>query len=295
VVRAARLPAPGETVLGDDLLRTPGGKGANQAVAAARLGAAVSFIGAVGADPFGTELSDALHANGVDVSNLMTIANRPSGTALIVVNESGENQIAVAPGANSALSPSNIDAALRDMTAADALLVQLEVPIESVHRACQLGSVRGAHVILNAAPAARLESDLLALVDVLVVNSGEALLLSQQEDVDLAAAVLRTLGPSVVMVTLGADGLRLLDSDGSTRIPAHRVRVVDTTAAGDAFCGALAAALVDGRSRRAAADFANTAAALATTRMGAQASLPSRAEVDAAYRNTPLRSLLSSG
>jgi len=288
VVRAPRLPGPGQTVLGTDLLRTPGGKGANQAVAAARLGADVCFVGAVGSDPFGTELVDALRADGIDLSKVVTIADRASGTALIVVDEQGENQIAVAPGANAALSTAHVSAALRDLRAADVVLLQFEIPLATVHHACRLASERGARVILNAAPATQIENELLALIDVLIVNAGEAAILSQQSDVERAAATLSQRGPPVVIVTRGADGLLLTEGSATTHVPAQRVDVVDTTAAGDAFCGAFAAALAEGQTPHTAAIFASVAAALATTRLGAQASLPTRKEV-AAFQRTEAR------
>jgi ribokinase len=281
VVRAPHLPRPGQTVLGSDLLRTPGGKGANQAVAAARLGAAVRFVGAVGADPFGTELADGLRAAGVDVSHLVTLPERASGTALIVVDDAGENQITVAPGANAALTTSHVAVGLAMLESSDVVLLQLEIPLECVRHAAQLAHDRGARVCLNAAPAAPLSDDVLGLVDVLIVNTTEAATLSGLTDPAAAASALLRHGPRTVIVTLGADGVLVCDADSAGQIAAQRVDVVDTTAAGDAFCGALAAALTEGKSSLEAARFANVAAALATARIGAQASLPTRAEVEA--------------
>lgn len=281
VVRAPRLPAAGETVLGGDLLRVPGGKGANQAVAAARAGAAVRIVAAVGADSFGRELLAALRADGVDVSAVTTLADRPSGAALIVVDATGQNQIAVAPGANAALVAACVEPALADLRPNDVVALQLEVPPETVRHACLLARRAGARTLLNAAPAIPLPADLLALVDLLVVNEGEAALLAGCPGPEQAAARLRQLGPGCVVVTLGQQGVLLADERGKTRVAAHRVRVVDTTAAGDAFCGALAAALAAGADLREAAEFANAAGALAATRPGAQSSLPRRRDIEA--------------
>jgi len=269
VVRTPRLPAAGETVLGGDLLRVPGGKGANQAVAAARAGAPVRFVGALGGDAFGDELLAALLADGVDVTQV-TRVGRPTGTALIVVDEAGENLSAVAPGANFALQAAAVDAGLADLTAADVVLTQLEVPLACVAAA----AASSGRTILNAAPAGPLDAAVLARVEVLVVNEAEGAALSGSTDPVQAAHALRAEGPSSVIVTLGGEGLLLADDGGITRLPAHKIDVVDATAAGDAFCGALAAALARGATMPQAVRFANAAAALATTRPGAQPSLP---------------------
>lgn len=267
VVHTPRLPTAGETVLGGDLLRAPGGKGANQAVAAARSGARVRFVGALGGDAFGDELLAALLEDGVDVSHV-TRVGRPTGTALIVVDDAGENLIAVAPGANLALSASDVEAAV---DSANVVLVQLEIPMPCVLAALAAGRSAGARTILNAAPAGSVD---VSLVDVLIVNETEAAMLSGSSDPEQAANALHKQGPRTVIVTLGADGLLLADADGLTRLAAHAVNVVDATAAGDAFCGALAAALARGDAMQRAVRFANAAAALATTLPGAQPSLP---------------------
>jgi ribokinase len=280
VVRSARLPGPGETVLGGDLLRVPGGKGANQAVAAARLGAAVRFVGALGTDPFGDELLAALQADHVDVSAVMR-SERPSGAALIVVDDDGENLIAVAPGANAALEPDTVRSALADLAVGDVVQLQLEIPPATVRAACESARQHGARTVLNAAPAGGFDLTVLALVDVLVVNGTEATLLSQQQDPAQAAHALRGYGPGAVIVTLGANGLLLEDERGTLRVAAHHVDVVDATAAGDAFCGGVGAALARGMDLHRAVTLATAAAALSTTRAGAQPSLPYLAEVEA--------------
>lgn len=281
VVRAPRLPGAGETVLGEDLLQVPGGKGANQAVAAARLGATVSFIGHVGADAFGVELRRSLVRERVEVEQLGSHPDRPTGVALIVVDSQGENLIAVGSGANLALSPGQVDTGLRSIRPEDLLLVQLETPLEAVERACRLAHQAGARVVLNAAPAARAIVGVLRQTWALIVNASEAAVLAPHRDPAAAARDLLQQGPQVVLITLGGDGLLLAGPSGQVRMPAHAVQVVDTTAAGDAFCGAFATALLEGSSTETAARFASAAAAIATTRVGAQSSLPTRAEVDA--------------
>lgn len=285
VVRAQRLPSPGDTVLGADLVRVPGGKGANQAVAAARLGAEVHFVGRVGSDAFGEDLRLALVSGGVHVEHLRAVAERPTGVALIVVDERGENLIAVSPGANAALAPADVEAALSSIGAGDAVLLQLEVALETVRTACRVAACAGAHVLLNAAPSDHRVLPFLDLVATLIVNRGEAALLAGESDPQRAALALRDLGARRVLVTLGADGLVLADGRGVQRVAAHRVEVVDTTAAGDAFAGAFATAWLEGRSSEEAAAFATIAAGLATTRLGAQTALPSRAEVDSVRRD----------
>jgi ribokinase len=286
VVRAPFLPAPGQTVLGSDLMRAPGGKGANQAVAAARLGASVVFVGNVGADANGDDLRAALAGDGVDAENLFCSADRPSGVALIVVDERGENLIAVSPGANTALRADQVDAALASARGGDVLLVQLEVPLETTWHACSVARQQGARVILNAAPANPLVVDRLDLVSVLIVNAGEAAALSGSTHAETAAVALLQRGPEVVVVTRGADGLVLAHQPGVLAIGAQPVEVVDATAAGDAFCGAFATALLEGRDWEWAARFATVAAGLATTRPGAQPSLPRRAALDDWFRGS---------
>jgi ribokinase len=281
VIRAPVLPTAGETVVGSDLVQTPGGKGANQSVAAARLGAPVAFVGNVGDDAFGAALRGALVTAGVDTSWLRVNKERPSGVALIVVDALGENLIAVAPGANGALSVEQVETALGDLGASDLVLAQLEVPLDAVGAAARLARRRGARLVLNVAPAQPVPAALLESAWGLVLNASEAALFSGVADPTMAVTALRRRGPELVIVTLGGDGLLLATPDGLTDIAAYPVDVVDTTAAGDAFCGAFAAALLDGQAPDSAARFAAMAGALATTKLGAQASLPRRADVEA--------------
>ena len=266
VVTAPILPRPGETVLGGEFTTVPGGKGANQAVAAARAGGQVGFVGAVGDDDFARPQRESLVAAGVDVSRLRTVPG-PSGVALIAVDEHAENLIVVAPGANAALT--DLDAAdLAAISGADVLLCQLEIPVETVAQAAATGTF----TVLNAAPAGQLPAEVLATVDLLVVNEGEAAVLGDLLD----------LVPRVV-TTLGARGAAYADRAGlRLEVAAPRVRAVDTTAAGDAFTGALAVAWAEGRPVLEAVRWACAAGAVCATRPGASSSLPTRAEIEAA-------------
>ncbi|HEY3694152.1 PfkB family carbohydrate kinase [Phenylobacterium sp.] len=265
VATGATLPAPGETVTGAVLARHPGGKGANQALAAARLGAAVSLVARVGADPFGEAALALLRAEGVDLSGVAVDPDAGTGVALIAVARGGENQIVVAPGANAAFTPDRLAAIPQG-----ALICQLELPVATVARAMQLAT---GFVALNLAPATEVPPALLARADLVVVNEGEAAFYGPRLD---AAG-------GLVAVTLGARGARLLRAgvEIATAVP-PRVTAVDATSAGDAFVGALTVALVEGRGPREALAFACAAGALAAARPGAQPSLPRRAEVEAA-------------
>lgn len=285
VVRAATLPAAGETVLGTSFFRAAGGKGANQAVAAARLGAQVTLVARVGLDEFGQAALSTLRQEGIDTRFVIQDPEAPSGVALIVVSDEGENAIAVAPGANALLGPADVDRAAEEIEAADILLLQLETPMRTVARAVGRGREAGALVLLNPAPAAPVEAEVLRQVSVLTPNAGEAITLagtggSGTEAARIAARELQSTGAESVVVTLGAEGALLDEGEVCTILPAPSVPAIDTTAAGDAFNGALAVALAEGAPLEAAVDFANRAAALSTTREGAQPSLPTRAEVD---------------
>jgi len=282
VLRVPRLPRPGETVLGEAYETHPGGKGANQAVAAARLGGRVRMLGRIGEDGFGRTLKASLAQEGVDVTWVQETTG-PSGAAFILVDPTGQNQIAVAPGANARLAPGDLpETAFRE---AEVLLLQLEIPLETVAQAVALGRKAGSRILLNAAPAQKLPPAVWQGVDLLLVNEVEAAQLAgsspprtPEEALDLARR-LRELVPQVVL-TLGDQGA-VWSGEEEGHLPTFAVRAVDATAAGDAFAGALAVALAEGMSMRAALRFASAAGALATTRPGAQPSLPFRSEVEA--------------
>ncbi|NJN14879.1 MAG: ribokinase, partial [Oscillochloris sp.] len=251
VIRAPRLPQPGETIAGGPFGTYPGGKGANQAVAAARLGAATAMIGCVGDDDFGRALLHSLHENGVR-SEMVQIVAGPSGTALITVEARGQNTIVIAPGANFMLDPQKIDAAAGLLAQARILLLQLETPLAASIRAAEQARAAGTTVILNPAPAPGepLPQELLRLVDYLTPNEGEAIALLGGNAPDtppaMAAALRRQLGVPAAIVTLGERGAILADAAGITAQPAFPVTAIDTTAAGDAFIGGFAAALLQG-------------------------------------------------
>jgi ribokinase len=279
VVRCEHLPRPGETVIGRDFRTVPGGKGANQAVAAARLGACVEFIGCVGTDAFGDQAAAALRAEGVDLAHLGRVADAATGVAVISVSDAGENSIAVAPGANHKITPRDIDAASARIASAAMLVCQLETPLAVVQRAIEIASAAAVPVLMNPAPAQPLPDALLAMVTLLVPNEGEAAALAGVSRVTDAAVALRARGARTVLVTLGADGVLHADQRGVLQYAAYPAYAVDTTGAGDAFVGALAAACAAGDELTAAVDFAQRAAAVSVQRHGAQAAMPRRDEL----------------
>ena len=285
VVPVERFPAPGETLLGGDHARHPGGKGANQAVAAARAGGDVRMIGRVGDDAFGTWLRDGLAADGIDTERVVSMAGVPTGAAFISVGPGAQNVIIVSPGANARLRPDDLEAAAFD--GADVLLLQLEVPLDTTLAAAALAKRAGARVVLNLAPATPLDAAELRDVDVLVVNEHEAALLAASSAAAVAAdplAAARGLTALVdsVVVTLGASGAVWAQRDGGGgQVAGFPVEAVDTTAAGDAFVGALAAALERRDALPDALRRANAAGALAVQRHGAQPSLPNAAAIEA--------------
>jgi ribokinase len=284
VVRSPRIPVPGETILGGDFLMVPGGKGANQAVAVARLGAHAVFVARVGDDVFGRKSFENFRAVGLDARYVTLTREIPSGVALITVDVGGNNAIVVAPGANARLAPADVRRAEADIRSAGAVVAQLEVPLSTVACAAELADEAGVPFILNPAPAQVLPSALLARVAVLTPNETEAQILTGVEVVDAdsarrAAAKLLDLGVKAAILTMGAQGFLLADAGGMEWMGALKVNVVDTTAAGDAFTGGLAVALGQGRPLREAALFANCVAALSVTKMGAQPSMPTMQEV----------------
>jgi ribokinase len=284
VVRSPRIPVPGETILGGDFLMVPGGKGANQAVAVARLGAHAVFVARLGDDVFGRKSLDNFRSIGVDVRHVTLTANAPSGVALITVDAAGNNAIVVAPGANAKLSPEDVYRAQSDICSAGAVVAQLEVPLATVQCVAELAYHAGVPFILNPAPARKLAPKLLAMTAVLTPNETEAQILTGIEVVDAdsagtAADLLLKTGVKAVIVTMGAKGCLLAEGGTRELIRAEKVKVVDTTAAGDAFTGSLAVGFGQGHSLRHAAIFATRAAALSVTKMGAQPSMPTMQEV----------------
>jgi ribokinase len=288
VVQTPHIPRPGETVLGRNFVMAMGGKGANQAVGAARLGADVSFVACIGEDVFGDQCLEAYHAEGIHTEFVSRDARESTGVALISVAEGGENSITVASGANMRLTPQHIEAASRVFQGADVLVMQLEVPIETVEAAARIARRNNVEVVLNPAPARSIPDELLHLIDVITPNRIEAAQLMGVPDSQAVAMTdeqlvkgLLGLGPASVVITLGAEGALAGGSWGWVRVPAFKITPVDTTAAGDAFNAGLAMAL--GRGGMAldqAARYASACGALAATKMGAQPSLPTGAEVD---------------
>jgi ribokinase len=288
VVQVDKLPQPGETVLGGGFRTIPGGKGANQACAAGKLCGRVRMVGRVGDDVFGAQLRGSLAAAGVDTSAVLATEATPSGVALIFVQAGGQNQIVVASGANDRLAPADVTSAL-ETADGGFLLLQLESPLETVEAAAAAGRRQGMTVLLDPAPARPLSDALLASVDCLTPNETEAMILlgrrggsvTLADAPEVARALLRR-GPRAVILKLGEEGAFFDDGGGGRHFPAPKVEAVDATAAGDTFNGALAVARAEGKPMAAAIGFANAAAALSVTRLGAQASIPARGAVEAA-------------
>lgn len=282
VLRCAHLPLPGETILGGEFMMNAGGKGANQAVAVARMGAEAIFVAKVGDDVFGKHAIDNFKQYGINTDCVGIASEYSSGVALITVDAAGENSIAVASGANAALTTDDIDAAAEYIIAADIVLMQLETPLPTVTHAAKIARKAGVKVVLNSAPAPDmpLPAELLENIDIIIPNRTELATLTATPDLADGVAHLYEHGISTVIVTLGGDGALICDGRGARTIPSFRVTPIDTTAAGDTFCGALCVALAEGADIDAAVLFANKAAAISVTRVGAQRSVPSRSEVD---------------
>ncbi len=284
VIKSKKLPSPGETILGGTFLMNQGGKGANQAVAAARLGGNVTFVTKVGNDMFGSESLITFKNEGIDTRFIVEDKEHPSGVALINVDEKGENCIVVAQGANGYLSPVDIKEEVIGSDSSDILLMQLEIPMETVEYAAQNASDRGTRVILNPAPAAKLSFELLKCLFCITPNETEAELLTgirvfSVDTARKAALHLYNKGVRNVIITMGASGAYVLNEDFSDMISVVSVKAVDTTAAGDVFNGALAVALSNDLNIKDAVSFANKAASVSVTRMGAQTSAPFKHEV----------------
>jgi ribokinase len=285
VIKTNKLPLPGETILGGDFLMNPGGKGANQAVAAARLKGSVILVAKTGDDLFGRQAKKLFQSENLNTEFLFTDPEAPSGIALITVDENAENCIVVAPGANARLLKGDIDQAKEAILESDILLMQLEIPLETVIYAAGIAFNAGKKVILNPAPAQKLPAHLLKMLYMITPNETEAELLTgisvtDSTSAERAAKALLSSGVQVVVLTLGSKGALLVTESESCLVPAFKVAAVDTTAAGDCFNGALAVALAEELDLHQAIVFANKAASIAVTRMGAQASAPYRFEID---------------
>ena len=285
VIKAAHLPRPGETILGGTFFMNPGGKGANQAVAIARLGGPVTFICKTGSDIFGHQSQQLFEEEGINTSYVFSDSGNPSGVALITVDEKEENCIVVASGANANLLPSDLEKAEEAIERADLVLMQLEVPMETVCFVADIAWQKGKKVILNPAPAHPLPADLLRHLYLITPNETEAEMITgvkitDESSAGEAARALSGMGVQHVIITLGSKGALIYSNGKAEMVPALKVEAVDTTAAGDVFNGALTVALSEGRSLKEAARFACKASAISVTRVGAQSSAPYRNEVD---------------
>ena len=286
IIRVGHVPRPGETLLGGEFSTAPGGKGANQAVAAARAGGRVAFVARIGSDSLGDAALAGFRNEGMELAHVVRDASRPSGVALIFVGSDGENSIGVAGGANQRLSPRDIAGARGLISKAGVLLLQLETPLNTVEAAARIARRAGVEVILNPAPARPLPDALLRNVSILTPNETEASLLAgglvnDAPSAARAARILLKRGVGTVIVTLGSKGALVANRDGERLIPGFNVKAVDTTAAGDVFNGALAVRLAEGCPLMEAVRFAHAAAAISVTRHGAQPSIPTRRKINA--------------
>jgi len=281
VVTAPRHPEIGETIIGSEFHTFPGGKGANQSVAAARLGGSVNLVGRVGADAFGEMLIESIAANGVKGTHVQRDPASATGVALITVGAGGDNSIVAVQGANGRVTPEDVEQAESVFENASVLLLQFEIPMPAIEKAIQVARKHGVQVILNPAPACDIHSELLVGVDYLIPNRTELAFLTGMDSIDAGVDMLHDLGVKNLIVTLGEDGAILANAEKRVHLPAFRVQAVDTTAAGDAFVGAFAVALNEGLALEQAVVWGNAAGALAATKPGAQPSLPTRAELAA--------------
>ncbi|MDP3914150.1 MAG: ribokinase [Bacteroidota bacterium] len=284
VIKTKNFPAPGETILGGKFLMNSGGKGANQAVAAARLGGTVTFVGKIGDDIFGKQAVQQLENEGINVNFVVVDPENPSGVALIIVDREGENSIVVAPGSNGTLSPADFDKAIVQLNESEYILMQLEIPILTVEHIARIAVEKRKKVVLNPAPATELSDKLLKNLYIITPNETEAELLTGVKVTDeqsalKAATILHDKGVEIVIITMGAAGAFLLVNGKSEIITALKVQAIDTTAAGDTFNGALVVALSEGKTIQESIAFANKAASISVTRIGAQSSVPFRKEI----------------
>ncbi len=289
IIKLDHIPKPGETILGGEFSIAPGGKGANQAVSAARAGGNVIFIARVGDDIFGEKAVKGFIQDGINVNYIIPDKNAPSGVALIFVDKKGENSIAVAPGSNANLSPDDIKKASDVMAESLIMLIQLEIPIETVRTAVEVAYENKVSVILNPAPAQPLDDDLLKKIDIITPNETEVEILTgikieDEKSIEKAGNMLLEKGIKTVLITIGKRGVYVINKDFKGIIPSFDVKPVDTTAAGDVFNGVLAVALSENMSLKDAIRFSNAAAALSVTKLGAQTSAPFRAEIDSFLR-----------
>ncbi|KGQ63520.1 ribokinase [Gallibacterium anatis] len=283
VIQVPHFPQPGETLSGQNYHIVYGGKGANQAVAAARLGAKVDFIACIGEDKIGLEMKQAFQKDGINTDSIATIQSETTGIAMIQVADSGENSIVISAGANAHLTTDIVDKFKQKILDADALLMQLETPLDAIIYATKIAKQAGKHTVLNPAPAKALPDELLAQLTMITPNETEAEVLTGVKVVDeqsaaQAAAVFHQKGVAIVLITLGAKGVFISHNALQKIIPGFRVQAKDTTAAGDTFNGALVTALLEQKSLEEAIQFAHAAAAISVTRFGAQTSIPSRQE-----------------
>ncbi|HHQ4313307.1 TPA: ribokinase [Serratia fonticola] len=286
ILNINQFPQPGETVIGQQYKVAFGGKGANQAVAAGRSGADIAFIACVGADDIGERIRQQLATDRIDTQPIEAIADRTTGVALIFVNAEGENVIGIDAGANAAVTPDYLNRYRQRVIDADALLMQLESPLETVIAAAKLAKQHQTQVILNPAPACELPDELLAMIDMITPNETEAqrltgIAVNNDADAERAANILHDKGIGCVIITLGSRGVWLSENGKGKLVPGFKVKAVDTIAAGDTFNGALVTALLEGKVMSDAVRFAHAAAAIAVTRPGAQPSVPWREEIDA--------------
>lgn len=285
IIKMTRIPKPGETVLGGKFFTAAGGKGANQAVAVARAGGNVTFIARLGDDPLGRQAVNGFIKDKINTDYILLDKTTPSGVALIFVAQDGENSIAVASGANANLSPSDILKAKTAIASADVLVMQLETPLETVKKAASIAAAKGVKVILNPAPGRALDKNILQYVSVLTPNESEAEILTgirvaNTETAVSAANTLMEKGVQTVIITMGSKGAFVASDSFTGLVEGFKVKAIDTTAAGDVFNGALAVALAEGRPLNDAVLFANAAAALSVTKLGAQPSAPARKDID---------------
>lgn len=289
VFKTPRMPTPGETLMGESFHQIHGGKGANQAVAAARMDAMVDFIACIGDDDFGSRSLKALNDEGIQTQHIRVVKSCATGVAGILLDQHGENSIILAPGANAKLNIADVEAARLTIKSSQVLVCQLETPIDSVSKAIHLAHHAGVAVILNPAPMQKLDDGLLASIDYLILNETEieqltGITVKESTEALVAAQQLQSRGVGIVIITLGAHGVLVADKLENYALPAYQVEVVDTTGAGDTFVGSFAVGIAQGMPLRDACDLAQRAAALAVTQLGAQTSIPHRASVERHFR-----------